>query len=83
MGRRLAQLKIQATRWMQLQTVWAGLQRVDGGCVAETDKIWMIVVCRNAAQRLPFMVSHTPNATRCGRVHNPFDASRNLSCKCG
>ena len=60
MGRRLEQLKIRANRWVRRQTAWAGLRRVDERPLPDwrPDEVRMVVVCRNEALRLPFMLNY-------------------------
>lgn len=60
MGRRLEQLKIRAHRWVRRKTAWAGMRRVDTRPLPAWNpgEVWMIVVCRNEALRLPFMLKY-------------------------
>ena len=60
MGRRLERFRIRANRWVRRRTAWAGMRRVDDRSLPEwkPDEVRMIVVCRNEALRLPYMLKY-------------------------
>ena len=60
MRRALERFKIRANRWVRRRTAWAGLRRVDARPLPEwkPDEVRLIVVCRNEALRLPYMLKY-------------------------
>jgi hypothetical protein len=53
-------VKIRANRWVRRKTAWLGMKQLEGHPVPEWKprEVWMLVVCRNEALRLPYMLKY-------------------------
>jgi len=60
MKRLFEQVRIRLNRYVRRRTAWHGMTQIDATPVPEWNphEVWMIVVCRNEALRLPYMLKY-------------------------